>query len=66
MVESPAQRVLHQLAVAGLARVPGDEAEKQLRAFLEKSTGELHQLCLTALVQRRREQHAREGARHAG
>ncbi len=66
MVESPAQRVLHQLAVAGLAHVPGAEAEKQLRAFLEKSTGDLHQLCLTALVQRRREQHAREGTPHAG
>jgi hypothetical protein len=66
MVESPAQRLLHQLAVAGLARVPGDEAEQQLRAFLEKSTGDLHQLCLAALVQRRREQHAREGASRAG
>lgn len=66
MVESPGQRLLHQLAVAGLARVPGDEAEQQLRAFLEKSTGDLHQLCLAALVQRRREQRAREGASRAG
>jgi hypothetical protein len=66
VVESPAQRLLHRLAVAGLARVPGEEAEKQLRSFLEKSTGELHQLCLAALVQRRREHRAREGAPHAG
>jgi hypothetical protein len=65
MVESPAQRALHYLAVAGLAHVPGEAAESQLRAFLQKSTGELHQLCLTALVQRRREQHAREEAHRA-
>lgn len=65
MVESPAQRLLPKLAVAGLARVPGDEAEQQLRAFLEKSTGDLHQLCLAALVERRREQRGREGALRA-
>jgi hypothetical protein len=66
VVDSPAQRQLHRVAVAGLARMPGEEAEKQLRSFLEKSTGELHRLCLAALVGRRREQRAREGARHAG
>jgi len=66
VVESPAQKLLHRVAVAGLARVPGEEAEKELRSFLEKSSGELHQLCLSALVQRRREQRAREGSGHAG
>ncbi len=66
MVESPSQRLLHRLAVAGLARVPGEEAERTLRSFLEKSTGDLHQLCLAALVQRRREQRAREGAPRVG
>jgi hypothetical protein len=66
MVEGPSQRMLHRLAVAGLARVPGEEAEKHLRAFLERSTGDLHQLCLAALVQRRREQVARSGGRRAG
>jgi hypothetical protein len=66
MVESPAQKLLQRLAVAGLGRVPGEEAEKQLRAFLEKSSGDVHQLCLAALVQRRRELRAREGAPRAG
>lgn len=66
VVESPAQKLLHRLAVAGLARVPGEPAEKELRSFLEKSSGELHQLCLTALVQRRREQRTRNGGGHAG
>ena len=66
VVESPAQRVLHRLAVAGLGRVPGEEAEKELRTFLEKSSGELHQLCLAALVQRRREQRGRDGGSHVG
>jgi hypothetical protein len=66
VVESPAQRILHRVAVAGLARVPGEEAEKELRSFLEKSSGELHQLCLSALVQRRREQRMRAGSGHAG
>ncbi len=60
VVESPARRILHRLAVAGLAKLPAVEAEQHLRAFLEKSSGELHQLCLIALVQRRREQRARE------
>jgi hypothetical protein len=66
LVESPAQKMLHRLAVAGLARVPGAEAENALRSLLERSTGDLHQLCLSALVQRRREQRAREGAPCAG
>jgi hypothetical protein len=65
-LESTTQRMLHHLAVAGLAHVPGEQAEKELRSFLEKSTGELHQLCLAALVQRRREQVARSGGRRAG
>ena len=66
VVESPAQRVLHRLAVAGLGRVPGEAAEKELRTFLEKSSGELHQLCLQALVQRRREQRVRDAGAHVG
>jgi nucleoid-associated protein YgaU len=60
VVESPSQRMLHRLAVAGLAKLPTAEAEQHLRAFLEESSGELHHLCLIALVQRRREQRARE------
>ncbi len=60
VVESPGQRMLHRLAVAGLAKLPAAEAEQHLRAFLEESSGELHHLCLIALVQRRREQRARE------
>jgi hypothetical protein len=64
VVESPGRRMLHRVALAGLAKLPAAEAEHQLRAFLEKSSGELHQLCLSALVQRRREQRAR-GTSHA-
>jgi hypothetical protein len=65
VMESPARRLLHRAAVAGLARVPGEDAERELRAFLEKSSGELHQLCLTALVERRRAQRARDATAHA-
>lgn len=67
VVESPGQRRLHRVAVAGLARLPGEEPEKVMRWFLGKCTGDLHQFCLAALVQRRREQQrARAEGGHAG
>ncbi len=61
VVESPSQRLLHWTAVSGLGRLPGAEAEKLLRWFLDKCSGDLHQLCLATLVQRRREQRQRDG-----
>lgn len=61
VVESPSQRVLHWTAVSGLGRLPGAEPEKLLRWFLDKSSGDLHQLCLATLVQRRREQRQKDG-----
>lgn len=61
VVESPSQRLLHWTAVSGLGRLPGAEPEKLLRWFLDKSSGDLHQLCLATLVQRRREQRLKDG-----
>jgi len=61
VVESPSQRLLHWTAVSGLGRLPGEEPEKLLRWFLGRSSGDLHQLCLAALVQRRRDQRQRDG-----
>lgn len=67
VASSPGQRLLHRVAVAGLARLPGEEPEKVMRWFLGKCTGDLHQFCLAALVQHRREQQrARSEGGHAG
>lgn len=54
IVDSPARRAQQWAAVSGLARLPGDEAEQALRAFLPKSSGDLHRHCLALLVERRR------------
>lgn len=66
VVESPSQRLLHWTAVSGLGRLAGEEAEKLLRWFLGRSSGDLHQLCLAVLVQRRREQRQKGVGQHDG
>jgi hypothetical protein len=60
LVDSPARRAQQWAAVSGLARLPGEEAEQALRAFLPKSGGDLHRHCVALLVERRR------GAQAAG
>lgn len=66
VVASPAQRLLQRAALAGLQKLPGDEAERLLREYLARSSGELHQLCLAALVKRRRGQRPPGEGPHAG
>jgi uncharacterized protein YjeT (DUF2065 family) len=51
---SPQQRRLQWAAVAGLAVIPWEEAERKLQALAEDSKDELRRHCLAALAQRRR------------
>jgi hypothetical protein len=66
VVESSTQRHLHRAAIAGLAGLPGEEPETLLRSFLGQSSGDMHQVCLAALVQRRRRQRERAGVPDVG
>jgi HEAT repeat protein len=51
------ERRLQWAAVAGMAAVPGDEAERQLAALAEDAPEELRRHCLAALARRREEAH---------
>jgi hypothetical protein len=47
-------RRLQWAAVAGMAALPGAEAERQLQALAEEAEAELRQHCLAALARRRK------------
>jgi len=50
----PGQTMLRWCAVAGLALVPGDDAEKLLRWLAKRAGAELYQHCMKALARQRR------------
>jgi hypothetical protein len=56
-LEGSTRRAQQWAALSGMARLPGETPERVLRAFLEHSSGDLHQHCLAALVERRRAAH---------